>query len=147
LTARTLPTIRSTPPARPSRKKPCRNFRWRPNSYAPEFGRATGGIINVVTKRGTNEYSGNLFGFIRDKSVQARNPFAPFKSAFTRTQFGGTLGGPLPFLNFGEGGPVTTGGRDKNFFFVSFRTPPAQRNRIFHERCRAKSNGFGELFR
>jgi len=90
------------------------------NSYAPEFGRATGGIINVVTKRGTNEYSGNLFGFIRDKSVQARNPFAPFKSAFTRTQFGGTLGGPLPFLNFGEGGPVTTSGRDKNFFFVSF---------------------------
>ncbi|MBA2493062.1 MAG: TonB-dependent receptor, partial [Acidobacteria bacterium] len=90
------------------------------NSYAPEFGRATGGIINVVTKRGTNEYSGNLFGFIRDKKIQARNPFAPFKSAFTRTQFGGTLGGPLPFLNFGEGGPVTTSGRDKNFFFASF---------------------------
>ncbi len=90
------------------------------NSYAPEFGRATGGIINVVTKRGTNDYSGNVFGFIRDKSIQARNPFAPFKSAFTRTQFGGTLGGPLPFLNFGEGGPVTTGGRDKNFFFASF---------------------------
>ncbi|MCA1622667.1 MAG: carboxypeptidase-like regulatory domain-containing protein [Acidobacteria bacterium] len=90
------------------------------NSYAPEFGRATGGIVNVVTKRGTNEYSGNLFGFIRDKSIQARNPFAPFKSAFTRTQFGGTLGGPLPFLNFGEGGPVSTSGRDKNFFFVSF---------------------------
>ncbi len=90
------------------------------NSYAPEFGRATGGIVNVVTKRGTNDYSGNVFGFIRDKSIQARNPFAPFKSAFTRTQFGGTLGGPLPFLNFGEGGPVTTSGRDKNFFFASF---------------------------
>ncbi|CAN5723850.1 hypothetical protein BH24ACI2_BH24ACI2_01050 [soil metagenome] len=90
------------------------------NSYAPEFGRATGGIINVVTKRGTNEYSGNIFGFIRDKSIQARNPFAPFKSAFTRTQFGGTFGGPLPFLNFGEGGPVATSGRDKNFFFASF---------------------------
>ncbi|MDQ3712026.1 MAG: TonB-dependent receptor, partial [Acidobacteriota bacterium] len=79
-----------------------------------------GGIVNVVTKRGTNEYSGNVFGFIRDKSIQARNPFAPFKSAFTRTQFGGTLGGPLPFLNFGEGGPVSTSGRDKNFFFASF---------------------------
>ncbi len=90
------------------------------NSYAPEFGRATGGIVNVVTKRGTNDYTGNIFGFIRDKSVQARNPFAPFKSAFTRTQFGGTLGGPLPFLNFGEGGPVTTSGKDKNFFFASF---------------------------
>ncbi len=90
------------------------------NSYAPEFGRATGGIINVVTKRGTNEYSGNIFGFIRDKSIQARNPFAPFKSAFTRTQFGGTLGGPLPFPHFGEGGPAFTSGRDKNFFFASF---------------------------
>ena len=90
------------------------------NSYAPEFGRATGGIINVVTKRGTNNYTGNVFGFIRDKSIQARNPFAPVKSAFTRTQFGGTLGGPLPFLNFGEGGPVTTSGKDKNFFFASF---------------------------
>ncbi len=90
------------------------------NSYAAEFGRATGGIINVVTKRGTNQYSGNVFGFIRDKSIQARNPFAPFKSAFTRTQFGGTLGGPLPFLNFGEGGPVATLGKDKNFFFASF---------------------------
>ncbi len=90
------------------------------NSYAPEFGRATGGIVNVVTKRGTNAYTGNVFGFIRDKKVQARNPFAPFKSAFTRTQFGGTLGGPLPFLNFGEGGPVTTSGKDKNFFFASY---------------------------
>jgi hypothetical protein len=91
------------------------------NSYAPEFGRATGGIINVVTKRGTNDYSGNLFGFIRDKSIQARNAFSPVdKPDFRRTQFGGTFGGPLPFLNFGEGGPVSTSGRDKNFFFASF---------------------------
>jgi hypothetical protein len=76
------------------------------NSYAPEFGRATGGIINVVTKRGTNEFTGNVFGFIRDKSIQARNPFAPFKSAFTRTQYGATLGGPLV--------------KDRSFFFFSF---------------------------
>ncbi|HEX8249972.1 MAG TPA: TonB-dependent receptor, partial [Pyrinomonadaceae bacterium] len=76
------------------------------NSYAPEFGRATGGIINVVTKRGTNEFTGNVFGFIRDKSIQARNPFAPFKTAFTRTQYGATLGGPLV--------------KDRSFFFFSF---------------------------
>src|SRR5829696_8618615 len=36
------------------------------NSYAPEFGRATGGIVNVITKRGTNEFNGNVFGFLRD---------------------------------------------------------------------------------
>ena len=76
------------------------------NSYTAEFGRATGGIVNVVTKRGTNSFSGNVFGFIRDKSIQARNPFAPFKSAFTRTQYGGTLGGPII--------------RDRTFFFASF---------------------------
>lgn len=76
------------------------------NSYTAEFGRATGGIINVVTKRGTNDFTGNIFGFLRDKSIQARAPFAPFKSAFTRTQFGGTLGGPVV--------------RDKSFFFVAF---------------------------
>ena len=76
------------------------------NSYMAEFGRATGGIINVVTKRGTNSYTGNVFGFIRDKSIQARNPFAPFKSAFTRTQFGATLGGPIS--------------RDRSFFFLAY---------------------------
>ncbi len=47
------------------------------NSYLPEFGRATGGIVNVVTKSGTNDFHGNVFGFIRDKSIQARNAFAP----------------------------------------------------------------------
>src|SRR4029434_2328540 len=47
------------------------------NSYLPEFGRATGGIVNVVTKSGTNNVNGNVFGFIRDKSIQSRNAFAP----------------------------------------------------------------------
>lgn len=77
------------------------------NSYAPEFGRATGGIVNVVTKRGTNEYKGNIFGFIRDKSIQARNAFAPIDNPdFRRTQFGGTIGGPIV--------------KDKTFFFASY---------------------------
>ncbi|MGD9564163.1 MAG: TonB-dependent receptor [Pyrinomonadaceae bacterium] len=76
------------------------------NSYTAEFGRATGGIVNVVTKSGTNSFRGNVFGFIRDKSIQARNPFAPFKSAFTRTQFGGTIGGPII--------------KDRTFFFASY---------------------------
>lgn len=77
------------------------------NSYTAEFGRATGGVVNVVTKRGTNEYTGNLFGFIRDKSIQARNPFAPIdKPDFRRTQWGGTIGGPFE--------------KDKGFFFIAF---------------------------
>jgi hypothetical protein len=83
------------------------------NSYAPEFGRATGGVINVVTKAGTNGLHGDLFGFLRHKSIQARNAFAPVidndpgkKPPYTRTQSGFTLGGPFD--------------RDRTFFFVSF---------------------------
>ncbi|MEZ5344744.1 MAG: TonB-dependent receptor [Pyrinomonadaceae bacterium] len=77
------------------------------NSYAPEFGRATGGIVNVVTKSGTNDFHGNVFGFIRDKNIQARNPFSPVeKPDFRRTQWGGTLGGPIV--------------KDRTFFFASY---------------------------
>ncbi len=77
------------------------------NSYTAEFGRATGGVVNVVTKRGTNEFTGNVFGFIRDKSIQARNAFSPVaKPDFRRTQWGATLGGPII--------------KDKVFFFAAF---------------------------
>lgn len=64
------------------------------NSFAAEFGRSSGGVVNVVTKSGTNDLRGNLFGFIRHKSFQARNAFAPINDPpFTRTQYGGTIGG------------------------------------------------------
>ncbi|HEY3027812.1 MAG TPA: carboxypeptidase regulatory-like domain-containing protein [Pyrinomonadaceae bacterium] len=77
------------------------------NSFAPEFGRSAGGVVNVVTKSGSNEFRGNVFGFIRDKSFQARNPFAPVaEPAFRRTQYGLTLGGPFD--------------RDRTFFFFAF---------------------------
>ncbi|HXF42443.1 MAG TPA: TonB-dependent receptor [Pyrinomonadaceae bacterium] len=78
------------------------------NSYMPEFGRATGGIVNIVTKRGTNDFRGNIFGFLRDKTIQARNAFAPAgpKPDFTRGQYGATLGGPII--------------KDRTFFFFSF---------------------------
>jgi hypothetical protein len=77
------------------------------NSFAPEFGRSSGGIVNVVTKSGTNDFHGNVFGFIRDKSFQARNPFAPVADPpFRRTQYGVTVGGPLD--------------RDRTFFFFAF---------------------------
>lgn len=77
------------------------------NSFAPEFGRSSGGVVNVVTKSGTNDLHGNVFGFLRDKNFQARNPFAPIaKPDFRRTQYGFTLGGPF--------------NRDRTFFFFAF---------------------------
>src|SRR5205807_10459296 len=77
------------------------------NSFAPEFGRSSGGVVNVVTKGGSNLIQGNVFGFLRHKSFQARNPFAPVdKPPFTRAQYGATLGGPLH--------------KNRLFFFVAF---------------------------
>jgi hypothetical protein len=77
------------------------------NSYAPEFGRASGAVVNIVTKSGGNDYHGNGFGFLRHRSYQARNPFAISDDpAFTRAQFGGTVGGPIE--------------KDRTFFFVAF---------------------------
>lgn len=76
------------------------------NSYTAEFGRATGGVVNVVTKRGTNDFTGNVFGFFRDKGFQAANKFSPVKSPdYRRTQFGGTIGGPIV--------------KDRTFFFAA----------------------------
>lgn len=95
------------------------------NSYMPEFGRATGGIVNVVTRRGTEEFSGNLFGFIRHKSIQARNALAPIidndpskKPPYTRAQYGGTLGGPMTEAK-------------KTFFFFSLEKRNRQESGFF----------------
>lgn len=94
------------------------------NSYMPEFGRATGGIVNVVTKRGTSDFHGNVFGFIRHKSIQSRNAFAPVidntpgkKPGYTRTQYGATLGGPIV--------------RGRTFFFASFEQRRRQESGFF----------------
>lgn len=77
------------------------------NSFAAEFGRSSGGVVNVVTKSGTNELHGNVFGFLRHKSFQARNAFAPIADPpFTRAQYGGTLGGAFK--------------KDRTWFFAAF---------------------------
>jgi hypothetical protein len=100
------------------------------NSYAPEFGRTAGGVVNVVTKSGSNDLRGNVFGFIRHKSIQARNPFAPVinndpseKAPFTRAQYGATLGGPLD--------------RDRTFFFAAFEQRRRQESGFFTSNVRA----------
>ena len=77
------------------------------NSFAPEFGRSAGGVVNVVTKSGTNDLNGNVFGFLRHRSFQARNAFAPIEDPpFTRAQYGFTIGGPFD--------------RGRTFFFFAF---------------------------
>ncbi|MGC2832506.1 MAG: TonB-dependent receptor [Candidatus Acidiferrum sp.] len=87
------------------------------SNYNAEYGRATGGVINIVTKSGGNETHGDIFGYLRNKAFQSRNPFSgavdpntgqldPVKQAYTRVQTGFTLGGALK--------------KDKTFYFLSY---------------------------
>lgn len=99
-----------------------REFKVSTSNYSAEYGKVAGAQINVVSKSGTNRFSGTLFEYIRNDAFDANDVFATEDTPKTlrRHQFGGTIGGPLPFFNFGEGGPVFESGKDKTFFFVSY---------------------------
>ena len=93
-----------------------REFQVLVNSYSAEFGKASGGVVNIVTKSGTNAFHGNSFLYFRDRALNARGYFDKFdalgnrvsleKPPFGQKQWGGTLGGPLR--------------RNRTFFFASF---------------------------
>jgi outer membrane receptor protein involved in Fe transport len=78
------------------------------NSEA-EYGRSAGGVINIVTKSGTNSFHGSGFDFFRNNALDARNYFndkGQDQNPFHNNQFGGALGGPII--------------KDKTFFFVDY---------------------------
>ncbi|MEW6323375.1 MAG: TonB-dependent receptor [Acidobacteriota bacterium] len=71
-------------------------FRVETNAYGAEFGRMSGGQINVLTKSGTNDVRGSAYEFHRNDALDARNYFdVAGKPPFTRNQFGGAVGGPI----------------------------------------------------
>ena len=94
------------------------------STYAPEFGRQPGGQISLVTRSGTNEYHGSVFDYVRNDIFDANNFFANAngleRQPLRQNDFGATFGGPLPFLNFGEGGSVVNSGKDRTYFFFSY---------------------------
>jgi hypothetical protein len=61
----------------------------------PEYGNYNGGMINVVTKSGSNAFHGDAFEFLRNTDLDARNFFDNTRGAFQQNQFGGVLGGPI----------------------------------------------------
>lgn len=105
-------------------------FRLLTSNYAPEFGRNTGAIINVVTKSGTNEFHGNGRFFYRPTKLSAAEffsnadpnaiPGSDVRRKFERKEFGFNIGGPIYFLNFGQGGPTIYDGKNKSFFFADY---------------------------
>ena len=81
-------------------------FRVSSNSYGPEQGRAGSGVVNVVTKSGSNNFHGSGFYYLRDSDFGARPAFLDFKPEDRQNQFGATLGGPIK--------------KNKVFFYAGF---------------------------
>ena len=76
-------------------------------NYAAEYGRAAGGVVNIITRSGSNGFHGDVFGFLRNRNFQAVNPFSTVPNpAYTRVQAGAAFGGAIK--------------KDKSFFFFSY---------------------------
>src|SRR5436309_5074401 len=65
------------------------------HTYGAEYGKRAGGQVSIVTSSGTNDWHGNLFEYMRNSALDAKNYFEDAKGPFKRHQFGGTIGGPL----------------------------------------------------
>ena len=70
-------------------------FKVSSSQYNAEFGLATGGVLQVATKSGTNSVHGTAFDYFRDKTLNAQGVFEATKPDFRRNQFGGSVGGPV----------------------------------------------------
>jgi hypothetical protein len=79
-----------------------------------EFGSVLGGVVNVVTKSGTNEYHGTAWEYVRNTAFDARNTFLSKVTPFRQNQFGASFGGPVWI-------PKLYHGRNKTFFFVAYQ--------------------------
>ncbi|MGH9882345.1 MAG: carboxypeptidase regulatory-like domain-containing protein, partial [Pyrinomonadaceae bacterium] len=99
------------------------------SNYSAQYGQNAGGVVNVITKSGTNDFHGNAFEFLRNSVFNARPWHAATKDQLKRNQFGGTFGGPLFLPRFGEGGAAFRNGRDRTFFFVAYQQT-IQRNML-----------------
>jgi hypothetical protein len=82
-------------------------FRVLTNNFDAEYGNYSGGIVNVVTKSGTNQLHGSAFDFLRNTDLDAKNFFSPERDIFRQNQFGGTVGGPIK--------------KEKIFFFADYQ--------------------------
>src|SRR5439155_940069 len=74
--------------------------------YSAMFGRAVGGIVNIITKSGTNQTHGSLYSFFRNDALDARSILQPGNKTLEQYQFGGSLGGPIR--------------REKSFYFLNY---------------------------
>jgi outer membrane receptor protein involved in Fe transport len=88
-------------------------FKVQSHNDLAEFGQVSGGIVNVVTKSGSNAFHGSAWEFLRNSALDARNYFLPTVNPLRQNQFGVTTGGPVWV-------PHLYRGKDKTFFFFAY---------------------------
>jgi outer membrane receptor protein involved in Fe transport len=88
-------------------------FKVQSHNDLAEFGQVTGGIVNVVTKSGTNSLHGTVWEFLRNSAFDARDYFLPSVNPLRQNVFGATAGGPILI-------PKLYNGRNKTFFFFAY---------------------------
>ena len=86
-------------------------FKVQSSNYSAEFGQSAGGVVNVITKSGTNAFHGSLSEYFRNNHLDGRNYFSQTRPRYQQNQFGGTLGGPVII-------PKVFNGTKKLFFFI-----------------------------
>ncbi|MEP7343205.1 MAG: TonB-dependent receptor [Acidobacteriota bacterium] len=98
-------------------------FKVQSNTMSSEFGYTLGGVINLVTKSGTNKIFGTLYDFARNDAFDANswvnNRQGRAKSPLRYNQYGGSIGGPITFPKE-VFGPLGYDGRDRSFFFYNY---------------------------
>jgi outer membrane cobalamin receptor len=76
-------------------------------NFSAEYGNAAGGVVNILSKSGTNQLHGSAFAYFRNRSLNAKNYFETSQDPLRRNQYGVTLGGTIL--------------RDKLFFFGTYQ--------------------------
>jgi outer membrane receptor protein involved in Fe transport len=98
-------------------------FKVETNNFSAQYGRAGGGIFNIVTRSGTNEFHGTVYDYLRNDALNANTFFGnragQKKPPFRFNQFGATIGGPIDFPGK-VFGPLKYAGKNRSFFFGSY---------------------------
>lgn len=110
-------------------------FSTQDSNLSAEYGNAVGGVVNVVSKSGTNQIHGDVFEFLRNGDMNARNFFAPTQDQIKRNQFGGALGGPIQ--------------KDRLFYFGTYQgtrySSAAQGNISYVPTAQERTGNFSDI--
>lgn len=116
-------------------------FKVQSHNDLAEFGQVTGGIVNIVSKSGSNNLHGSAWEYLRNSAFDARDYFLPSVNPLRQNQFGGTAGGPVTI-------PHLYNGKNKTFFFFAyegFRQSQAAQNVVTTPTSLQLGGNFGNL--